>query len=359
MKMTAIKRIMAAGVLCSVLFTGCGMSDNAADMAKEISVPTLNTKKDIDAMLAEIQSEETVEENWILNKEKQKKIKGLYDVIKAEEEKGALNTDTDEKDIKEWVETSDPKDDAFDATVCWNLEVETESKLKSLFQKFDEIGYTGGYDMLCKELAEGKKGVEEGESRSWWPDISITIDNVTFYITFFDVPFATVNISINTDGIRYPSSLQEILENKLQSGFLVSKIYTGGYLQAVSFYSELSLEGSPYNKSGILYLKDGKAVQLDMYIQLPEEITALQKEGKLEGKFNGKMDTFFSEQESKALTGLLELFGVNGSEALEFAQKAGTGSDSRGIMNDASWQLKENALPRPYSLEKNWLLRIQ
>lgn len=357
--MTAIKRIMVAGVLCSVLFTGCGMSDNAADMAKELSVPTLNTKKDIDEMLAKIQSEETVEENWILNKEKQQKLKALYEFIKVEEEKGAIDSDVDEKDIKQWIETSDPKDDVFDAIVDWNLEIDTESKLKSLFQKLDEIGFSGGYDILCKEIDEGKEEVEEGEDRSWWPDISITIENVTFYITFFDSPFATVNIGINADGIRYPASLQEILEKKFQNGFIVSDIYTGGYLQAVSFYSEVFLEGSPYNKSGILYLKDGKVVQLDMYIQLPEEIGALQKEGKLERKFNGKINTFFTEQEAKTLAGLLEMFGVTSSEALEFAQKAGTDSDSRGIMNDVSWQFKESALPKQSSFEKNWLLRIQ
>lgn len=354
--MTTIKRIIAAGILCSVLFTGCGMADNAADMAKEISVPTLNTEQDVNDMLAKVQSEETLEENWILNKEKQQKIKKLYDFINAEKDKGTLKVDAEDKAIQKWINTDDPQDDVFESEPVWNLEIDRESNLKSLFQKIDELGYTGIYDMVCTNIDESKTEYEE---QFWWPDITFTADSITFYISCYDDPFAIVNIGIKADGIRYPASMQEILENTLQSGFFVSKVHTDGYLRAVSFYSELYAGGTPYNKSAILYLKDGKAVQLDMYIQFPEEIGVLQEEGMLEGRFEGRMDTFFTEQEAKSLAGLLEMFGVNSSEALEFARKAGTDTETRGILNDVSWQLKENVMPKGTSYEKNWLLRIQ
>lgn len=354
--MTTIKRIMAAGILCSVLFTGCGMADNAADMAKEISVPTLNTEQDVNAVLAEVQSEGTPGENWILNKEKQQKLKKLYDFVKAEKAKGTLKVDAEDKAIQKWINTDDPRDDVFEYEPVWNLEIDRDY-LKSFFQKIDELGYTGVYDMVGRKLDEAKKEYEEDDY--WWPDTRCYTDNISFYISFMEEPYATVTIGIDADGIRYPSNLQEVLENKLQSGFLVSGVSTGGYLQSVSFYSEMFLEGSPYNKSAVLYLKDGKAVQLDMYIQLPAEIEALQEEGKLEGRFEGRMDTFFTEPEAKSVAELLEMFGVNSSDALEFAQKAGTDTETRGILNDVSWQLKEGVLQKWNSYEKTWLLRIQ
>lgn len=348
--MTTRKKIIAAFVLCSVLFTGCGMSDNAADMASEISVPTLNTAKEIDAALA--QMSDTVEENWVINKENQQQFKDLYNLLKAEEKKGTLRLDMEDKYVLELMEADNPDDKAFqDTESALELEIDNESNLKSLFQELDKAGYTGAYDMVCNAIEKNKS---ENEDDTWWGEIRFTLKNVTFCTSFFDTPYAMVWVSMNENSIRYPESMKDLLENKLQNGFSINGISTGGYLQAISFYTEMCWGGSPFNKSAVLYLKDGKAVQMDMYIQLAHDVIELEQKD----KFKGSSDVFFTEQEAETFAGLMELFGANSSDALEFAKKVGEKSESRGLVNDVSWQLKENAMPR-FGSERNWLLRIQ
>lgn len=360
--MTVIKKLMAAGVLCSVFLTGCGMPDKVADMIGDMPITMLSTSSEIfDTQLHIHKEADWEEKSWVLDKSSQQQLRELRDFLKSEEKKGTLAPVDDglAEIIEKWAEAKDKEDVAFRNREMgrWHISIPTKEKLLDFFKELEAHGYTGGYDLVSNNMEQAAQ--IQGEAELYLDaDISFVSNKVVFKVTFDgcdDSPYAYVQISMSPYHVKYPASLGDILKNKLQNGFTVQYIKSEGYLQAVEIFAAAFGAESPYSKDGIIYLKDGKLLQIDMYIQQPEWFVKREEEG----IYQKGLDVFFTEAEAKTFAGLLEMFGVNNSDALAFTEKVGRDSGSKGTIGDVSWQLAEDALAKNGAWDKNWLLRIQ
>jgi hypothetical protein len=108
---------------------------------------------------------------------------------------------------------------------------------------------------------------------------------------------------------------------------------------------------NPYDKQCVLYLKDGKLVQMDISIEESSWLSDLKSEKKADSQY-----TFFSDNEKTAMKNLLTDIGVKEEASERFLDGISPESDSEGSVGNVNWYLREN---KSDNEQKNWLLRIQ
>lgn len=362
--MKKMRNIIAAGAFLAVLLTGCGIEDKAAQTAQEISVPSLSSKQDIKEAAAQIPNAKGSSVNWVFNEEVYERLKNLVAFIDSEKEKGTVSLDDaddsgDYIDYGEWLQKVRRADDDFfdqeeEQDLSWSLILNEKEQLLPFFKGLEETGFTGIYDLVSERInLEDKR-----EHEDFVPEVYFVSHGVSFDVTYTNEDFE-IWISTSSSTIRYPETMKDLIENKLQSCFSVKSICTGGYLQAIVVSSEASVSQSPYQKECVIYLKDGKPIQVAIDIDHAYWLAGIYKTYEAYKQLMGdsKFQNFFTEQEADALAGILEMFGIDRTEALEQIKKMGKDSDREGNIGSANWYLKpteSNILQ-----ENDWRLLIQ
>lgn len=352
-----MKKIVMAGLLCCVMLTGCGMPDKVSDMLQDIDVEMLNTEEEIDAAIEQVSDGE---EAWVLSQRRQQQILELKEFLVEQKKKGVLKIEYDDESdkslLEKWAVAKQPDDESFfrydsDSNSYWNLSFRDEESLMQFFRDLEKLGYTGMTEPVKKGMV--KISDEDGD---FIPGASLKRKGITFRVDRLEGDsYALVMIQVSRSSIRYPASLQELLENVLTDTFSVEYIKSGGYLQAVKIYRESSLTDSPYDENILLYLKDGKLLQMEMTICESSWVIDMQEQGKL------KMpDTFFTQEECETLKKMLLMLGADESSAQDFLTKLSPKSDRSGSIGSAKWYLKETTeMYASGSEDRHWFIRIQ
>lgn len=362
--MKKMKNIIAVGAFLAVLLTGCGIEDKAAQTAQEISVPFISSRQEVKDALAQIPDKNGGSVTWVFNEKTYERLKNLVAFVDSEKEKGTVSMDDaddsgDNIDYGEWLQkVRRADDDFFDQEevqdLSWSLILNEKEQLLPFFKGLEETGFTGIYDLVSERInLEDKR-----EHEDFVPEVYFVSHGVSFDVTYTNEDFE-IWISTSTSTIRYPETMKDLIENKLQSCFSVKSICTGGYLQAIVVSSEASVSQSPYEKECVIYLKDGKPIQVEMNIDHAYWLAGIYKTYEAYKQLMGdsKFQNFFTEQEADALAGILEMFGIDRTEALEQIKKMGKDSDREGNIGSANWYLKptESNVPQ----ENDWRLLIQ
>lgn len=349
------KRILAAGALCAVCLTGCASSDKAADLAREIPVQILNTEKEIETAMAQVPDVDGNHKSWIFNEKSHLQLKNFIQFLKSEQDRGTISIgESGTEDFQKQLLKADCLDDDVFAgnerqDLWWSLELGEEKDLLPFFQRLEAIGFTGVYDLVSDRIKLDKLQDDEFHA-----DISFVCNGMSFEITFFDKE-VSLSVSMSTSIIGYPESMKKMIEDKLQGGFSIQDICAGGYIQAIVVSSDGSAAENPYEKNCVFYLKDGELLQIDMYIHHPQWLNEKNRK-----QLEGHLQTFFSEQEAETLAGIMEMFGVSRTEALDQMKKLGRESGKDGSVGNVKWNLERvESKYYIYPPEKDWHLLIQ
>lgn len=347
-----MKKMVLAAFLVTVLLTGCRMDstpDAVVDEVKQMKITSYRTADEVEKAKKERASVKN-ETKWVVNKEHQKILQDIQDILKEIDEKkveGCRLVDTDLKNdslgdlIKmEEYSTNVTEPVWMDDNNYYQIRFSDKASREKFLETMEKIGFTGITAQVEKceaskqtECVFGNHGIsfeltESGEKADFYNRLSINI-----YETYVVVP----------------EFLQNHLNDKFLQAFRVNSVESGEKIERISYYSQ-------YNNSityldGVNYFIGGKLLQVNLYVELRDcEIDGDNK------KENEKKRFCASEETKEAVLDFLTQFSLSQEQASDAVKQIADDGIEKGEVGNVHWYWDEIESD---TYEETWRLRIQ
>lgn len=316
------KKMIAVCLLTGILLTGCGAPDVVLEEAKSVSSDFISSEEELNQAIDQIASGGKESEPVTISVIKREQLKRLQELITKDEfikkkyyledEGDSDETEMDEDILSEWVQFEvGTKNTAaiFDEDMCLTFDdiKLKDGELDKFMEKMEALGY------------KNMKGMTPDDSRY------LVRQGIEFYI--FKPQHENscyVGVTIPAARYCYPKKYEKLIEQNIGDGFCLSDVATGGYMDCLEMTSSWNEPGNPYNKKVFLYLKEDKALQL--------EVKIVENVDKAEGPV-------FSSYEQQTIINLLTMMSGNQTAAASFVANFRLDGDTEGEIGDKTWNL--------------------
>lgn len=349
-----MKKMVLAAFLVTVLLTGCRMDstpDAVVDEVKQMKITSYRTADEVEQAKKEKASLKN-ETKWVVNKEHQKILQEIQDILKEMDEKkveGGRLVDADLKNdslgdlIKmEEYSTNVTEPIWMDDNNYYQIRFSDKASREKFLETMEKIGFTGITAQVEKceaskqtECVFGNHGIsfeltESGKQADFYNSLGINI-----YETY----------------VVAPEFLQNHLNDKFLQAFRVNSVESGEKIERVSYYSQDNSGVS--SMDGVNYFTDGKLLQVNLYVELRDYEIDGEKENKKE---NEKKRFSVSEETKEAVLDFLTQFSLSQEQASDTMKQITDDGIEKGEIGNVHWYWDKIESD---IYEETWRLRIQ
>lgn len=328
------------GALSVAFLTGCGSKDVLLQQAKDLNPEFVSS-------IYEYQQVEGYGRvpQLAVSEEKCKEMKQLRDAVLnfaredevVDREDNPLLTEkwNNPKKILEEVQSVNGVGDIYNLGIyLYSVE-----RAEQLFQMLEGLGYEDLSGIFQDEVKKAEK------KKSSFYDYSVVRRGVSFDISCQmdeDYDNFMIYMEVPQGVITCPVEYMDLINNCVKDGLFLAKIATGGYVECLTFQGSVSSPEDAYNKQIDCYIKDGKLLQMEIFMsQNPRR----------------KSTDVFAEKEGESVAKMLSYFTGDENASRTFVSGFKPGKEKSGTIGSYTWTVENKG--GGLTGNNNFVVRIQ